>query len=394
MAHSSPIHHTAGQTCFITLVNSPEEERHARLFVNSLRTYGGALRESRIWIFVGGGYLRAIQSAPALRAVDWLPLIDSHAPTVDYARPPGPVDVQRLATDDLGNTPVSRPAEGQERPTRPRLRNALKMQRSFYLFAEKVCACAQAEALASADVRTVIWVNPECLVVKPPMLLELSLAYDVAFRPVHLKNVGLLSSEPLDAYWARIYAQVGLEDIAEPPRPPARPYDQPTLPLSSARLAVQRSQMPPRREVLSFVDGQVLRPYFNTHTFSFNPSWGLMRAWLRHFRTLAEDQAFQSGPCADDLHQIFLHQAVLSALVTQEVEWGRIRILPPAYSYPLHLHRQTPQERRALSLNSLVCAVYEDEMPDPRTLRDLAVDDPLRSWLLGEVTKGEKRQAG
>jgi hypothetical protein len=387
MEPEASVHHTAGQTCFVTLVSSLEEERHARLFVNSLRTYGGPLRECKVWIFVSSRHLQAVRGTPPLRDVDWLPLIDSSAPQAISPRRLAVKDPQRLATDELDDSALNRRLASPDNSDSTQ-RRALQMQRSFYLFAEKVCACAQAESLASADVRSVIWVNPEMLVIKPPLLLELSTAYDVAFRPVHLKNIGLLTTAPLDDYWGRIYRTIGLVDTSEPPHVPARPHDQPTLPLSTA---MQRGQLQPRREVLSFVDGQVLRPYFNTHVFSFNPSWGLMRAWLDAFRLLTEDHDFQIGPCADDLHQIFLHQAVLSALVVREVEWGRIRILPPAYSYPLHLHRQTPNERRALSLNSLVCAVYEDDMPDPRTLRDLAVDDPLRAWLINEAIKGGRR---
>ncbi len=384
MENVSTVHHTAGQTSFVTLVCSPEEERHARLFVNSLRTYGGPLRESKVWIFVGARHVQAVQGVPALRDVEWLPLIDSSIPSASSARQSGALDPQRAGTDELDKPAHKRRSMLHDAEVGPYLHRPLNLQRAFYLFAEKVCACAQAEVLASSDVRSVIWVNPECLVIKPPLLLELSPAYDVAFRPVHLKNIGLLTNGPMDEFWAKIYRAIGLEDTAEPPRPPSRPHDQPTLPLSTA---MQRGLTQPRREVVSFVDGQVLRPYFNTHVFSFNPSWGLMRSWLDAFRLLTEDREFQEGACADDLHQIFLHQAVLSALVTRDVEWGRIRILPPAYSYPLHLHRQTPPERRALSLNSLVCAVYEDEMPDPRTLRDLAVDDPLRAWLIGEAIK-------
>ena len=63
-----------------------------------------------------------------------------------------------------------------------------------------------------------------------------------------------------------------------------------------------------------------------------------------------------------------------------------IRILPPEYSYPLHLHDKIPQASRASSLNELVCAVYEEEYPQPQSLKELEIREPLRSWLLKELT--------
>ena len=88
-----------------------------------------------------------------------------------------------------------------------------------------------------------------------------------------------------------------------------------------------------------------------------------------------------SGPGRDEPHQIFLHQAVLSALITRWIRPECIRIPPPSYSYPLHLHAKTPPARRARALEELVVAVYEEQFPDPSVLADIQVSEPLRSWL-------------
>ena len=89
------------------------------------------------------------------------------------------------------------------------------------------------------------------------------------------------------------------------------------------------------------------------------------------------DRGFQSGPCADDLHRIFLHQAALSALVTRAVGPGRIRLLPSEYSYPLHFHNRLPNGCRVEFLDELVVPVYEDESD----LNVLEARGPLGSWL-------------
>jgi hypothetical protein len=93
---------------------------------------------------------------------------------------------------------------------------------------------------------------------------------------------------------------------------------------------------------------------------------------------MVSDRAFQAGPCRDELHQVFLHQAILSTLVAQMLDWKRVRLLPPEYNYPLNLLAQMPPDRRVPALNGLVNVVYEDAFPWNET----EVHEPLRSWLL------------
>jgi hypothetical protein len=144
--------------------------------------------------------------------------------------------------------------------------------------------------------------------------------------------------------------------------------------------------------VESFVDGLILRPYFNTHCFALNPATGLARAWWAHFRALATDEAFQAGPCRDELHQIFLHQAVLSTLVAQRLPWAQVRLLPPEYNYPLNLLHEISVGSRPPTLNSLVNPVYENAFP----WGEIEIQEPLRSWLRerlpgGDVEAGRRR---
>jgi len=220
-----------------------------------------------------------------------------------------------------------------------------------YFFADKVHACAQAEEMAAQEgVRSLVWLSPNSLIVNPPVLFDLAPSFDAALRPVHIKNVGLLAGEPLDDFWKETYETVGISDT----------------PLT----------------VESFVDSHRLRPYYNTHLFSMNPSKGVLRTWLECFKTMVSNPGFQSGACRDEEHRIFLHQAILSALVTRLLDWERIRILPPEYSYPLHFHQQIPPTRRPQALNNLVCPVYEGAYRYPDTLNGIEVDEPLKSWLM------------
>ncbi|MDO9086481.1 MAG: hypothetical protein Q7U53_09760 [Anaerolineaceae bacterium] len=224
----------------------------------------------------------------------------------------------------------------------------LKMDSPFrnYPLAEKVFACALAEEMAAlAGVNTLIWLNPDCLIFNPLDLFVLGDQYDAAFRPVHIRNVGSLANETLDGYWQRVYEVVRVNQV---------PYT-----------------------IESFVDGQVIRPYFNTHCFAINPARGILQAWRAYFLTLLLDKEFQDAYCHDALHQIFLHQVVLSALVMKSIDQARILMLPPDYSYPLHLQDKLPAARRNQYFNKLVCMVYEDST----LLEGIEINEPIFSWL-------------
>jgi hypothetical protein len=291
------------QTVFVTLVSTIKQRSCARLLIDSIRSFGGTLRHCPIWLFEADP-----QRAPCNSLQDM------------------GVRVLPLTVPDAVNR---------------------------YWFADKVYACARAEELAIPGVQSLIWLSPDCLIIKPPLLFNLTSSFDAAVRPVHIKNVGLFATEPVDDFWKKVYETVGVHDI--------------------------------HATVESFVDAQHIRAYFNSHVLAVNPSKGLFRRWFECFKALAGDQEFQSASCQDERHQIFLHQAVLSALIVTLLDPERIRILPPDYSYPYNLHQSVPVGRRARALNDVVCIAYEDRSLDPNKVNDIDIRDPLRSWLLAHA---------
>ena len=243
---------TTQETRFLILFRSEAGERQARIVVESLRAFGGPLRDCVVWAFVLDPD-RVSRALPGIEGVHRFPL-----------------------AVEAGCLP--------------------------YPFAEKVYACAQAEKMAGPDIRSLVWLSLDCLIINPPALFDLGPGPDVApadaaFRPVHHRNIGSPAHEPLDDFWQGVYQALEIDDM---------PY-----------------------VVESFVDGQTLRPYFNTHCFAFNPAMGLGRAWWEYFKVVASDRAFQAGPCRDKPHQVFLHQAILSTLVPKLLAWKRVRLLPP-----------------------------------------------------------------
>jgi len=284
---------------FLTLVRSPSERACARLLIDSIRSFGGALSHCPIWLFEADP-----QSAPC------------------HSLESKNVQVFSLSIPDT--------------------------VKGFY-FADKVCACALAEEMATSAVQSLVWIDPVCLIIRPPLLFDLGPSFDVAVRPVHIRNVGLSPTAPLDGFWKKIYMQFGVHDIDA--------------------------------TVETFVDGQRIRSYFNSHAFASNPSKGVLRQWYECFEALVGDEEYQKDSCHDQVHQIFLHQAVWSTLLATRLDPKRMRLLPPDYNYPYNLHQSVPLDRRAARLNDLVCIAYEDRSLDPSQVDDIEIHEPLRTWL-------------
>lgn len=294
------------QSIFITKVSSSEEKDAVLLLIDSIRSFGGEMGECPFWIF-------------------------GTDPQVEY--------LQGLSLDQVEIYSLSVPVLLQHYP-----------------FGDKVIACAKAEAQTPLGIHSLIWLDPECLIIQPPLLYDLEEDFDAAFRPVHLRNVGLSPDEPLNAFWKGIYRVLGVQDIQRP--------------------------------VNSFVDQQCLRAYFNSHGFSIRPQLGLMNRWQELFEQLVYDRQYQEIACKERRNQIFLFQALLSALITSALDEQRIRILPPQYNYPYNLQAQIGDARRVGTLNDLVSLTYEERPLDPKLVTDLDIREPLRAWLETHLSTG------
>jgi hypothetical protein len=295
------------KTLFITKVRTPQGTAAARLLIESLQTFGGELGRCPVWVF----------------AVE-----------------PQAADCRELVSQQVQVIPLEAPGYIKAYP-----------------FGDKVLACAQAEAMAPAEVRSLVWLDLNCLVVQPPGLFDLGESYDAALRPVHMRNVGLPVTDPLDVFWRGIYSALGIEDL--------------------------------ERSVESFIDGQRLRAYYNSHSLVVNPACGLFQGWYHLFNELVLDKDFQQAACQDARHRIFLFQALFSALVSTLLAPERLRLLPPHYNYPYNLHERVPEGRRAAALNDLVTLTFEGRSLYPELVTDIRIDEPLRAWLAARAGREE-----
>jgi hypothetical protein len=289
---------------FITSVRTHVGKAAVRLLIESIQTFGGEMSTMPIWVFAAD-----LQNEPC----------------------------RGLASQQVEILPLQVPETV-----------------CHYPFGDKVYACAIAESLAPGSVQALIWLDLECLVVQPPVLFDVGHEFDAALRPVHIRNVGLPPSAPLDLFWHGIYTALGIQDV--------------------------------QQTVNSFIDDQCLRAYFNSHGFALKPSLGLFHEWYELFERLVCDTKFQAAACQDQIHRIFLFQALFSALVSSRIETRRIRILPATYNYPYNLHSQVPEKLRSAALNDLVCFTFEDRSVIPDLITDVEIHEPLRSWLANKAT--------
>ncbi|MBC8507014.1 MAG: hypothetical protein ISR58_09405 [Anaerolineales bacterium] len=224
-----------------------------------------------------------------------------------------------------------------------------------YPNAGQVFACYHAEVMAANRFGTLIWVSPEYLVFKTPELLDLGTGFDIALRPVYEKREGILKSEPLNDYWQNIYKAVGVEDIEET-----------VIPFTEQKQEKQKR----------------IRACFNVHAFAVNPAKGIFKLWYECFGKLIADVEFQK--VISPKQKEFLHQALLSTLFAVKIIPDRIRILPPKYSYPFHLHSKVPNILKIQNLDDLVSIAFEGEKFDPYVNPEINISRSLRDWLVAE----------
>lgn len=291
---------TKKEAIWFVPVSSPDQARQVSALADSLRTFGGRWND--------------------------IPLVAGLINLGDGSK-------EFLASKGIESFPIPSPPEGLRFP-----------------FLQKVLACAEAERQLQPRTRTLIYSDPQFLVLRPPQDLILQPGKGVALRPVHLANtVGIEAGKPLDAYWEKLFTAAG-------GRPKAIPV------------------------VRSFVDNLDLHAYYTCTLFSIDPSRGLLQRWRDLFLKVLEDRPFLEG--LDQLHLFFLHQAVLSVLITRDIPPGETQELPPQVGYPLGPLIQLAAPHKPLSLENVVCA-YVDTLwaTHPSWIEEVTASEPVREWL-------------
>lgn len=222
-----------------------------------------------------------------------------------------------------------------------------------YPLAVKAFAASLIEELTLATYQTLVWFDPGVLVLNTLESLDLEDKYDIAVKPVSLSNnISLAPETPPNDYWTPIYSSNGL--------------DFNKLPI-----------------LQTIVDEVYIQPYYNCEVYSVNPTLGICREWARQLSVLLNDNKYQKESCTTFTRRLFLHQAVLSGIITSRVTPDRIRTLPVTSGYPFNQHDQLNPSKQVSSLNRLSVIIFDYAWSRiPSWMNKIPVEEPLKGWLV------------
>lgn len=221
-----------------------------------------------------------------------------------------------------------------------------------YPLAIKAYAASQVEQLVKSKIKTLVWLDPGVIVLNSLGSLDLKGRFDVSVRPVSLvNNIGLPPGAEPDDYWLPIYE--------------ANQLDYRTV-----------------QTIETVVDAVQIQPYYNCEVYSVNPAKGICREWAEQLEGLLRDEGYQKNSCTTPQRRLFLHQAVLSAIIASQINPDRIKALPVTSSYPFNQHDMLPAERKVSSLSELAAVIFDYAWTgNPSWMDKIDIDEPLRSWL-------------
>ena len=221
-----------------------------------------------------------------------------------------------------------------------------------YPFVQKMEALAQAEKLLDGKAGTMVWMDADGLVLQEPVEFDLPENIKLAIRPVNLRNnVGLLANDPVDKFWEKIYKMANLKVEGIP-------------------------------IIETYVDTEMVRAYLNCAIFSIRPDMGVLKESLDIFKKLLNDKEYQYEAIATFNHIIFLHQAILSAVMVSKIKEDEIHWFSMAAGYPLHHYKELTPDKRPLRANDLESLIYAYSWGSPNWMTgEINVDEPLKTWL-------------
>jgi hypothetical protein len=213
--------------------------------------------------------------------------------------------------------------------------------------AERAAGAAQAEVAAQEIARLLVWLDSDSLILREPLGLQIRPEARIGCRPVDLRLIGSPWDEKPDAFWEAIYAGCGVKHDSIFP-------------------------------VRTTVEGQAIRAYFNAGCLVVRPEARLLRRWQAAILTLAGRDEFGA---LSGRERLFFHQAVLAGTLLAALSREEIAELPSTVSYPLHLHKRVPNDRRPASLRQVELFRYESVFDLDDWGSRVPVDDDLCAWL-------------
>lgn len=217
-------------------------------------------------------------------------------------------------------------------------------------FAVKAMVSGMAEEQSQNKYELLVWMDRDSLIIREPEALILPKGKTLGFRPVDHKNIGCEYDQPPTPFWQTIYdhLQVPTENI---------------FPIFTA------------------ADQIKIRPYINAGMLVVRPEAGLLQQWGQSFQNLYLHQDFLPFYETHFLNKIFVHQAVLAALLTKVLPQSAWHELPGRINYPLHMHHHFSADRQPKDINDLITCRYDTFFETDAWKETIGMQAPFGPWL-------------
>ncbi|MFX1485368.1 MAG: hypothetical protein ACFFCP_19520 [Promethearchaeota archaeon] len=221
-------------------------------------------------------------------------------------------------------------------------------------FAGQVFAKALAEITSSSQSELLAWMNTNSIILKEPTEFLIEKGKSLGYRPVHHTLIGSRYAEPLDEFWSLIY---------------------------------EYCKVPEERvfPMVTHVDGETLRPYFNAGILVTRPENQLFRKYRDCFLKVYKKPKLQEFYRKDSRYAIFIHQAVLSGVIMSVLPTEELQEFSSDYNYPIHLYSEDITENRPEGMEELVTCRHEGFHADPDWEQKIPADNHLKQWIANHL---------
>lgn len=194
---------------------------------------------------------------------------------------------------------------------------------------DKSAAAAEAERRADGKTEALAWLDADTIFLDEPGDFLLPSGIALAGRPVHHTLIGSPWDEPVSPLWELL-------------------YEEESVPIANVF------------PMVTTVDRRRIRPYFNAGCLVVRPDRRILRTWYAELARLLRSPGLVEESAKIPRGSLFLHQAILSAVILSRIPKEQIAELPFRYNYPLALHRHCPADLRPESWNALATLRYDN----------------------------------
>jgi hypothetical protein len=227
-----------------------------------------------------------------------------------------------------------------------------------YHYAGKTFAAGKAEAAAEGRTEILVWMDEDTVMLDEPRELALPKGIVFGYRPVMHNRAGSLYDVPPDKFWSRIYKLLEINPELLFP-------------------------------VITQVDRQKIRAYFQAGLLVVRPREGILQQWPADFKRLYEDSLLAENCHKDREKNIFLHQNALVGAVLKRAAKDRMVQLPDSYNYPLFFEQNydSPDKYNNIENKVTIRLVISPDRLTPGLFNDLNGPADRVSWLMERLLK-------